>query len=70
MIRLLAVVTFLVIVGVCSYVVLNPGSYSTLVLFPASVVLCVATVAVAPVWRVYLSDHNMNPRKRQTRAGG
>ena len=32
MIRLLAVFTFLLIVGVCSYVVLNPGSYSTLVL--------------------------------------
>jgi hypothetical protein len=46
MIRLLAVVTFLVIVGVCSYVVLNPGSYSTLVLFPASVVLRVAILAV------------------------
>jgi NADH:ubiquinone oxidoreductase subunit 5 (subunit L)/multisubunit Na+/H+ antiporter MnhA subunit len=32
MIRLVAVCTFLLIVGVCSYVVLNPGSYSTLVL--------------------------------------
>ena len=64
MIRLLAVFTFLLIVVVCSYVVLNPGSYSTLVLFPASVVLCVAILAVAPVWKVYLSDHNTNPRKR------
>ena len=32
MIRLLAVVTFLLLVGVCSYMVLDGGSYSTLVL--------------------------------------
>jgi hypothetical protein len=64
MIRLLAVVTFLLIVGVCSYVVLNPGSYSTLVLCLGSFVLCVAILAVAPVWKVYLSSHNTNPRKR------
>jgi hypothetical protein len=68
MIRLVAVFTFLLIVGVCSFVVLNPGFYSTLVLCLASFVLCVATLAVAPVWRVYLSDHT-NPRKRQFRAG-
>ena len=54
MIRLVAVFTFLVIVGVCSYVVLNPGSYSTLVLCLGSFVLCVAILAVAPVWRIYL----------------
>jgi hypothetical protein len=68
MIRLVAVFTFLLIVGVCSFVVLNPGSYSTLLLCLASFVLCVATLAVAPVWRVYLSDHT-SPRKRQFRAG-
>ena len=64
MIRLVAVFTFLLIVGVCSYVVLNPGSYSTLVLCLGSFVLCVAILAVAPVWRDYLADHNTNPRKR------
>lgn len=69
MIRLLAVVTFLLIVGVCSYMVLNPGSYSTLVLCFAGFVLSVAILAVAPVWRFYLSDHNINPRKRHFRAG-
>ena len=42
MIRYIAVFTFLLIVGVCSYVVLNPGSYSTPVLLLASFVLCVA----------------------------
>ena len=40
MIRLVAVFTFLLIVGVCSFVVLNPSSYSTLVLCLASFVLC------------------------------
>jgi hypothetical protein len=47
MIRLMAVFTFLVIVGACSYVVLNPASYSILVLCLASFVLCVAILAVA-----------------------
>jgi hypothetical protein len=42
-------VWFVFIVGVCSYVVLNPGSYSTLVLFLASLVLCMAARAVAPI---------------------
>jgi hypothetical protein len=64
MIRLVAVFTFLLIVGVCSHVVLNPASYSTPVLCFAGFVLCVAILAVAPVWRGYLSDHNANPRKR------
>ena len=41
MIRYIAVFTFLLIVGVCSYVVLNPGSYSTPVLLLTSFVLCV-----------------------------
>jgi hypothetical protein len=36
MMRLVAVFTFLLIVGVCSYIVLNPRSYSTLVLCFAS----------------------------------
>ena len=63
MIRLVAVFTFLLIVGVCSYVVLNPGSYSTLVLFPASIVLCVAILAVAPVWRIYLSEQDLKNNK-------
>jgi hypothetical protein len=54
MIRLVAVFTFLLIVGVCSYVVLNPGSYSTLVLCLAGFVLCVAILGVAPVWKVFL----------------
>ena len=53
MIRFIAVFTFLLIVGVCSYVVLNPGSYSTPVLLLASFVLCVAACAVAPVWKIY-----------------
>ena len=57
MIRYIAVFTFLLIVGVCSYVVLNPGSYSPLVLCFAGFVLSVAILAVAPVWRFYLSDH-------------
>ena len=47
-----AVFTFLLIVGVCSYVVLNPGSYSTPVLLLASFVLCVAACAIAPVWKI------------------
>jgi hypothetical protein len=54
MICYVAMFTFLLIVGVCSYVVLNPGSYSTLVLCFASFVLCVAILAVAPVWKVIL----------------
>jgi hypothetical protein len=52
MIRYIAVFTFLLIVGVCSYVVLNPGSYPSLVLCFASFVLCVAIREVAPVWKV------------------
>jgi hypothetical protein len=68
MIRIVAVFTFLLIVGVCSFVVLNPSSYSTVVLCLAGFVQCVAILAVAPVWRLYLSDHNTNPRKRYFRA--
>jgi hypothetical protein len=63
-IRYIAVFTFLLIVVVCSYVVLNPGSYSTPVLCFASFVLCVAILAVTPVWKVYLAPHNMNRRRR------
>jgi len=42
MIRCMAVFTFVLIVGVCSYVVLNPGSYSSLVLCLAErkIILC------------------------------
>ena len=47
MIRLVAVFTFLLIVGVCSFVVLNPGSYSTPVQCLASFALCVAILTVA-----------------------
>ena len=54
MTRYIAVFMFVLIVGVCSYVVLNPGSYSTLVLCLASFVLCVAILAVAPVWKLIL----------------
>jgi hypothetical protein len=64
MIRLVAVFTFLVIVRPCSYVVLNPGSYSTLVLCFAGFVLSVAILAVAPGWRFYLAAHNTTSRKR------
>ena len=64
MMRYIAVFTFLPIVWVCLYVVLNPGSYSTLVVCFAGFVLCIAALAVAPVWRFYLSDHNTKPRKR------
>ena len=66
MIRYIAVLTFLLIVGVCSYVVLNPGSYSSPAPWFAGFVLCVAILAVAPVRGVYLSPHNIdiNPRKR------
>jgi hypothetical protein len=64
MIRYIAVFTFLVIVGVCSYVVLNPGSYSTVVLCLATFVLYVAILAVAPVWKVYLSPYNIKPSRR------
>jgi hypothetical protein len=63
-IRLVAVFTFLVIVGVCSYVVLNPGSYSTPVLSLAGFVLSVAILAVAPVWRVILLL-TIKPRERK-----
>jgi hypothetical protein len=70
MIRYIVMFTFLLIVSVDSYIVLNPGSYSTLVLFPASLILLVAILAVAPVWKVYFSPHNeINPRKRRSRAG-
>jgi hypothetical protein len=69
MIRLVAVFTFVLIVGVCSYVVLNPGSYFTLVLCFASFVLCVAIPAVAPVWESYLAPSNKTARQPQTRAG-
>jgi hypothetical protein len=62
MIRGIAVFTFLLIVGVCSYIVLHPGSYSTLVLCFASFALCVAILAVAPVWEIYFSPYNgINP---------
>jgi hypothetical protein len=44
-----------------SYVILNPGSYYTLVLCFAGFVLGVAILAVAPVWNVYLSP--LNPRQ-------
>jgi hypothetical protein len=57
MIRNIAVVMFVFVVGVCSYVVLNPDSYSTPVLCLAGFVLCVAACAVAPVWRIYLLPH-------------
>ena len=63
MIRLVAVFTFLVIVGACSYVVLNPASYSTLVLCFASFVLSVAILAVAPVWRFYLYEQDLKSNK-------
>ena len=69
MIRFIAVFTFLLIVGVYSYVVLNPGAYSTLVLCFASFVLCVAILAVAPVWKVIFLLKN-NPRKRQCHPAG
>ena len=63
MIRLMAVLTFLLIVGVCSFVVLNPASYSTLVLCFAGFVLCVAILAVAPVWRFYLYEQDLKSNK-------
>jgi hypothetical protein len=53
--RLVAVSTFVLVVGVCSYVLLNPDSYSTPVLSLAGLVLCVAARAVAPVWKILLS---------------
>jgi len=60
-----AVSVFVLVVGICSYVILNPASYSTPVLLLVSFVLCVAALAVAPVWRIYfLSDHP-NCRKRR-----
>ena len=67
MIRCIAVFTFLLIVVVCSYVVLNPGSYSTLVLCPAGFVLCVAILAVAPVWKVILVLTIKTPRTKWSR---
>jgi hypothetical protein len=66
MIRIVAVFTFVLVVGVCSYVFLNPGSYSTLVLCLAGFVLCVAARALAPVWRIYLAPHHPNSGKRRT----
>jgi hypothetical protein len=62
MIRSIAVFMFVLVVGVCSYVLLKPNSYSTPVLCLMAFVLCVAARAVAPVWNVYLSP--LNPRKR------
>jgi hypothetical protein len=44
-----------------SYVILNPGSYYTLVLCFAGFVLGVAILAVAPVWNVYLSPFKSSP---------
>ncbi len=52
MMCLVAVSTFVLIVGVCSYVLLNPVSYSTPVLCLAGFVLCVAACALAPVWKI------------------
>jgi hypothetical protein len=54
MIRNIAVVMFVLVVGVCSYVLLNPNSYSTPVLCLAAFVLCMAAWSVAPFWRIYL----------------
>ena len=56
MIRSIAVFVFVLVVGVCSYVLLNPNSSSsTPVLCLMAFVLCVAARAVAPVWKIYLS---------------
>jgi hypothetical protein len=52
MIRSIAVFIFVLVVGVCSYVLLNPNSYSTPVLCLVAFVLCVAACSVAPVWRI------------------
>ena len=67
MIRIVAVFTFLLIVGVCSFVVLNPSSYSTVVLCLAGFVQCVAILAVAPVWRVILVPTIKTPRTKWSR---
>jgi hypothetical protein len=67
MIRIVAVFTFLLIVGVCSFVVLNPSSYSTVVLCLAGFVLCVAMLAVAPVWKVILVLTIKTPRAKWSR---
>jgi hypothetical protein len=65
MIRGIAVFLFVIIVGVSSYTLLNPDSYSTPVLCLAAFVLCVAACAIAPVWKIYLSPHDITPRKRR-----
>jgi hypothetical protein len=64
MIRSIAVFMFVVVVGVCSYMLLNPDSYSSPVLWLAAFVLCVAAYAVAPVWRIYLLPQHPSSRKR------
>jgi len=70
MIRSVAVFTFLLIVGICSHVLLNPISYSTLVLCLAGFALSVAAYAIAPVWKIYPSPHDLTPRKRWSRSSG
>jgi len=54
MIHSIAVFMFVLIVGVCSYVLLNPNCYTAPVLCLAAFVLCVAACSVAPVWTIYL----------------
>jgi hypothetical protein len=65
MIRSIAVFIFVLVVGVCSYVLLNPNSYSTPVLCLVAFVLCVAACSVAPVWRIYLLPQHPSSRKRR-----
>jgi hypothetical protein len=67
MIRIVALFTFLLIAGVCSFVVLNPSSYSTVVLCLAGFVQCVAILAVAPVWKVILALTLKTPRTKWSR---
>ena len=66
MMRLIAVSMFVLVVMVCLYVLLNPGSYSTPVLCLAGFVSCIAACAVAPVWKIYLS---IKPQKRRLGGG-
>jgi hypothetical protein len=64
MIHSIAVFTFLLIVGVCSYVLLDPGSYSTPVLCLAAFVMCVAILAVAPVWKLVFNYDSLLAGRR------
>lgn len=58
MIHAIVALSFIFIPGTCLYVILNPASYSTLVIFIAMIILLVAALAVAPSWRSFFESYN------------